>query len=459
MKCRSLHHTLERKFYELHVQFLEALTTQNDDLGAEYLRASEAFLEETDGLASDFRHTDAYAAEVLFERSLIKFLVESNFSAANDARQALKLLRKQRKTDESFRLTDRLEGIVQVAVSTLPRKYQWLGRLLGITPDLEQGLAFLRKASAEGVPLAWETHLLLYYVERNLLNTPEAAQKRIESLIAAHPDRLIFNFLRASNYVDNGNTDLALQTLQAYQAKPLGYIRENFPYWLHLNARCRLYNGNFNDAALLFGAFLNAHEGYLLREDAVFRMAMALALAGNAEQAKKHLNQLLQMRASKIGEDAYARREAVHYLKYGFRAAEMALLQARYLYDGGYYKRAQLLLDSLSKDKGNLNYDHKTELYYRLGRVAQAKRQPQTAIGYYNLALTQPTQRHVWMQAYATYYIGQVEENNADWHRARYYYERTLSYDGYPYQQALEQKAKAGLERLKNRTYDVGGGK
>ncbi len=441
-------------FYRNHTLFLKAMVSLQDGEIDHYLREIQKFLSLLDKQdQQDFIH--GLQAETLLERAVAKFLRKNYMAAVNDIRLARKHVARQKKDNPKELLYNRVDGLLKVALSVVPKKYLWAVNLLGWEKDFDMGMRQLELAGRKSQVLRGETLIILYYVDRNLTGDKDKAFNRAETMLEYSPKPVWFRYLWASSMIDRGETDEALDTLLSDQALRDGGYTARFPFVYHLLGRAYLYQLNYNDAIREFDRFLVNSRSPLLRQDAIFKLAMAEALSERQSSAREHLQDLLTQKPSELGEDEYARRKATYFLKYGFREDELMLMKARYLYDGGYFLLSQAVLDDLAKKLVHLNYDVKCELYYRYGRIFQSRGKFEQAKAYYNLAIRQPSSLNKWMSAYSYYHIGYMFEQEADWHQARWHYQQALNLDEYEYQSGLEQKAKAGLERLDGKSYEV----
>jgi ATP/maltotriose-dependent transcriptional regulator MalT len=206
-----------------------------------------------------------------------------------------------------------------------------------------------------------------------------------------------------------------------------------------------------------FRAFGQQFTGKLLKQDALFKAGLAQLLAGNRQGFLDDMRRTVAAPPSGFDEDDYAARQAAHYLANFPNENDLRLLRARLRFDGGYIGQCEAELQSVAAELAALTVDQRTELYYRQGRLWHYRGDPVKAKAYYTLCAKQHTQRNVWMQAFAHFYMGKIFEESAQWHEARYHFREALTYTGYPYQNGLEQRCRSGLSRLRNRTFEVPG--
>jgi len=120
------------------------------------------------------------------------------------------------------------------------------------------------------------------------------------------------------------------------------------------------------------------------------------------------------------------------------------LLKARLLDDGGYYARA---LEVLSGKNDFTDPGDKLEYSYRLGRIYDALGHQKEALLSYQEAMTLGATRKEYYAARAALQTGYIYERQGDKKTALVYFNKVLAMKSHDYKNALDQKAKAGIER------------
>jgi len=125
------------------------------------------------------------------------------------------------------------------------------------------------------------------------------------------------------------------------------------------------------------------------------------------------------------------------------------LLESRLLYDGGYYELAN---KSIARIEGkNLeNAKLKAEFCYRRGRLAEKMGEMDAALKLYEAASLFAIDSDEYYGAYASIYLGDYHLRNKDMELARKFYKRALGFkENREYTESIEQRAKAGLKKIK----------
>ena len=123
------------------------------------------------------------------------------------------------------------------------------------------------------------------------------------------------------------------------------------------------------------------------------------------------------------------------------------LLRSRLLFDGGYYK------ESLSEIAGQPldsfpRYRDQLEVTYRFGRILHRMKQIDKAIEYYQQTLKNGASSRYYFAANSALLLGMIYEERNEPEKAISYYNQCLALDHHEYQNSIDQKAQAGLDRI-----------
>ena len=147
------------------------------------------------------------------------------------------------------------------------------------------------------------------------------------------------------------------------------------------------------------------------------------------------------------GKQVDADKEAQSYFDKS-KKPQINLLKARLFFDGGYYELALEELqkinftNSFNKSKNNLEY------FYRLGRCMEKIGNDKIAIEYYNKTIKSGFKDYYYYAAKSALQIGLIQERNKNYQEAKIYFNICIDMKNHQYEQSLEQKARAGINRL-----------
>jgi tetratricopeptide (TPR) repeat protein len=126
------------------------------------------------------------------------------------------------------------------------------------------------------------------------------------------------------------------------------------------------------------------------------------------------------------------------------------LLRSRLLFDGGYYNNA-LSEITARKIEDFPKYNDQLEVTYRLGRIMQMNGKIEKAISYFKTTIKNGTSSESYFAANSALMIGIIYEERDQNQKAIAYFKKCLSMDYKQYKNSIDQKAKAGLDRIKLR--------
>ena len=122
-------------------------------------------------------------------------------------------------------------------------------------------------------------------------------------------------------------------------------------------------------------------------------------------------------------------------------------MRARLFFDGGYYSKA--LKEIVGRKISDFKHFHdQLEITYRLGRIMQMEGQTDKAVEYYRSTLKNGASSSYHFAANSSLMLGNIAEKKKDFIGASEYYKKCLSLSYDRYKNSIDQKAKAGLERI-----------
>ncbi len=449
-EAQQLADPLTRDFYLLHIQFYKYISTQN----VTHLEGFDEFWENT--IQSLEKKPDSLPlrpvmlAELYGKMAILEFLEENYFASLRMVRQCHKWTKRSTELFPGNKEQRKYQGLFNVVFASVPKKYQGLASMLGYTGDAELGMQQLELAAAESHLLKAEAQFIVFFVEKNVLGKGEKAMKRMEKLKTKLGNNMMVDFLLASAYSGMHQNEKALALLELRE-KYVADKRVFFtPYWDHSLGKAYYFKGDYEKARLYLRRFLTAHKGNIYEVDAKFRLGMSLVLSGDLHGGQKIFKSLEEIKASLFDEDEYAMAMAKRFAAEAPSPYLKQLFKARNYFDGGYQEEALLTLRRLERQKELLSPDELIELYYRYGRIYHKQGELTNAIKNYNLCTAQPPSEQKWMQAYATFYLGDIAREQKKAQEAIAFYQSVLTYDKYFYQAGLENRCKAILSEMKN---------
>ena len=375
-------------------------------------------------------------------KSLIAIRFNKNLEAALDFRKAFLLFKENKKTYPNFSPNDVYLGLMTTVIGTIPKGYQWMASLLGMSGKITEGNALVLKYIHSKDAYANQCRNEALFVYPYLIMNFEGNKKKT------------FDFLENTDYDFNNNhlhaymaTNLYLNNQQSQKALQIAsninpantYL--DLPFWQFEMGYAYLNELKLDAAKNALQQFINRFKGQFYVKDAFEKLSWIAYIQGDQAKANAYRSNVL----SKGNDITDADKQALQNAKKGTWPPPI-LLRARLLSDGGYQQQAlSVLAGKTSKDFDN-DAD-KTEFAYRLGRIYDLAGQPDQAIPFYTSAIEKGANQPAYFAARAALQIGLIYEQKNNPTLAMTFFNTCLEMKNHAFKNSLDQKAKTGIQR------------
>jgi len=371
--------------------------------------------------------------------------------AAFEIRKAHTLLTENRQKYPAFALNRIGLGVVHVIAGIIPENYQWVAGLMGVDGSVETGLKEIRQVAEYSGPdemtLLYKPEAAFYlaFLTVNLQKNKKEALEVIRLFDSSQQSLKspLLIYARASVLMKNGLNDRALAVLRERNNLP-----GTFPFYYldYLEGMARLNKLDYS-APVYFSRFIDNFRGSNYIRSALQKIAWTALLRGDTLGFHKSMKLVVQTGSSDVDEDKQALKEAESRM-----FPNVVLLKSRLLFDGGYYEQAlnELLNNNLKnvlRSKRDL-----VEYSYRMGRIYHETGNSARALEYYRQTIRRGWTEPYYYAAGAAYQMGLLYENAGEWSKADSAYHVCLSIDTPEYKASLDQKARAGINRIKKKS-------
>ena len=385
-------------------------------------------------------------AEIYMQLTVARIKFKEYLSAAYDVRKAYKLLEENRKIYPDFTPNLRGLGLIHAAVGAVPKNYQWMAGILGLSGSIHQGLNELRtlynstKTNNEFAFLKEESVIMLTFLEINLGKEKDfkALRQRFYPIKNIDEKPLVL-FAKCNLHANAAENDSVINLLSTRDKSPnTGAL----PYFLYMEANARLHNLE-PEAEKLYLEYLRQYKGKTYKQSSLQRMAWGRLIQNDEAGYHKFMALLNRDESAEVAdEDKAAVKEAL-----SGEMPNIILLRTRLLFDGGYYQRA--LSEIAGKPMSNFaRMRDQLEFTYRFARIMDKMGNDNKAIEYYQLTLKNGSSQTYYYAANSALLLAQLYEEQGNKTKAMEYYKITLSMRNHEFQNSIDQKAKAGINRL-----------
>ena len=382
-------------------------------------------------------------AEVHLQWAFARLKFEEYLTAAYEIQQAYSLLEKNKEQFPDFKLNTKGLGLLHTLVGSIPEKYQWVINLVGMEGGVELGLTELKSLLKDEEMKAYHSEVLFLttFLQLNMTNDEIAYKQLLDDIGSEYSNNYLLNFAAARLLHALGENDLCIKVLEN---RPDSQGKYPFHYLDYLQGMSYLYKLDYEKSEMLFNRFLIVFKGINYIKSAYQKLAWIAFLQENSVEKISYFEKIKSEGREFIDEDKFALKEAVkNYMN------SPILLRARLLYDGGYYKKAQLELTSENKLSDYTGFFD--EYYYRLACIeSKLKYLDEHVITQYQKSFDLGKKSKNYYAPMSALQIGLIYEKQEKLNLAKIYFEKCLSLSDFDYERGIHQKAEVGLVRVTN---------
>jgi tetratricopeptide (TPR) repeat protein len=282
-----------------------------------------------------------------------------------------------------------------------------------------------------------ETAFYYLYLKFYILNQREQVFKYIHEQNWDTRNNHLFAYLVANLSLNNQNASVTEEVISHLNLEP-AYL--NMPVWDMQMGYAQA--DRLDDQSIRYlQLYIDRFKGNFYVKDVLQKISWMYYIQHEPEKARIARARLLVSGNTDTDADKQAQKEAE-----SGRWPNEDLLRARLLDDGGYYNRA---LQVLAGKQASSFPDaaEQLEFYYRTGRIYDALGREGEALKSYQQALKMGENRREYYGARASLQMGYIYEKRGDKKTALLYFKKVLAMRTHDYKDALDQKAKAGIER------------
>jgi len=443
------HENLLLYYIESGLYFVEAFLSETNDSRKEWTSRMPLWESKFKSGNKQSPYYNYCIAQLYFQKGLLGLKFQEYIQAGLDIRKAARMLDDNYEKFPDFYIQYKELGLLHCFVGNIPDQLMWLTGIAGLTADIKGGekklktLLDLSVKHKEFKFLQLET--LLYY--STVMTVLYSDDKKLSALIPYletvrinYSSSPIFIYISSSLYSHIGKNDRALKEVSRYTQNAAGI---DFDYLYYLRGLYLLQKG-MSEAKKYFQLFLKEFNGMHYIKSAYHKLAWCWLLEEDESQYDLYLT--LAMNAGKAVNDAdkQAMSEARSKMK-----PHPVLLKARLLCDGGYYDEALLGIQQSDSLQLCQNHDFCVELQYRKARIFHLQTRESRAISLYKTVIEMGSDDLSYFAANSALMLGGIYEKSKDFRNAEKYYKLCFELPFEEYRNSIQQKAKAGLQRIK----------
>jgi tetratricopeptide (TPR) repeat protein len=428
-----------------YVDYLDLFIT---DSRIDYERLKDRKSKRIDALEGNIDENSPYylfaQAEIYLQWGMVQGKFGDYTAAGADMRKARRLLLENADKFPDFVLNQKSLGTINVIFGALPANLKMIARLFGMSGNIQTGVAQIEKLRYELPDTKYsfyndEVIFLLCYVDLDVLHNRTNYTKLMSFLTALDSKSVLRIYLQGYVAAKTGHNDEAISYLQAVQkSSNASYLTiPAIDYLLGCAKLCRMDS----DAYTFLLKYINEYRGENLIKDAYLKIGYYYLLKGD------ELNYIYYVKMARFKGYAGNEKDKQALKEANDAKPDIALLKARFYFDGAYYDKA------LAQFKGKQDIDFKLlrdriEYNYRLGRIYDLLGRYNEAISYYQKSINLGKSTTYYFAANAALYIGNIYERIKDYDLAATYFNLAISMRNHEYKRSIDTESKLALDRI-----------
>lgn len=433
-------------YLQSYADLIELLVTEDKVRYEQFLENQAERLSFIDKLDEKSPYQKFLKAEIHLHTAFVKLKFGHETKGSWEVIKAYKLLEANGKAFPNFLPNQKSLGLLHILIGSTPENYQWVIKLIGLKGNIKLGLSELQNVIRKDSVFREESQLIDYIVHAYILKFSSKKIGEFQEFITNHQDNLLFQFFGVTTLMKEGKSEMALNVLEHC---PDSNEYFHFPFLEYLKADILLQKGQYQLAAKNYQSFLSHYKGFNFVKDTYYKIFLCYWLNNEDAKGKLFLERVKSTGETIVEADKAATKFAENFLaeKPKKPITQKVLMKARLACDGGYYDKAQSILEKYSENNFE-QIQEQTELNYRKGRILQLMNNIPPAISFYERTIDLSENQNVSFGASSALQLGYIFQAKGEKLKAKNYFEKAISYKKHEYKNSIDNKAKAALNEL-----------
>jgi tetratricopeptide (TPR) repeat protein len=383
-------------------------------------------------------------AEINLHWSILRLMNQEYLSGALELRTAYQLFEKNATLFPDFYPNKKSLGFIKALLGTLPENYHWILNIVGLKGDLNQGLMLVNQYLGQKYlapdQLLEKQQADFYFVMLHFYFGSKAQSwEHCKSVTEDYAQSQLSCYLRAFVASRTAHNEEAIQALTK---RPRGTDYSTY-YELDLLTGYAMLNRLDDDPDIYLKKFVTFSKGSYQKKDAYRRLAWHQWILGDTLKYQAYRGLAAKFTSSPDDEDKMVTAELAKGIYPGRK-----VLEARLLFDGGYYERAENIIAAI-KPSTLPTVWQQSEYYYRYGRILQEQKKYSRAIEMFTESIRLGEPSSSYFAPYSCLQLGYIYTKLGINKTARFYFDKTVTYKNYEARGSTAQRAKLGAQQLK----------
>ncbi|MBI3483344.1 MAG: tetratricopeptide repeat protein [Bacteroidetes bacterium] len=379
-------------------------------------------------------------AELNLQKGFNLLNMGQNLNAVLAIRRAYNTSQECIKKYPTFAPIKKTYGVIQVMIGSVPDKYHWFMSLLGMRGSVVKGQKLLQELRESRSSLSTEATILFFCIKGFINQQFAESALGFSEILKEQPENRLVLFIAINMCMKDAQSEKALEYMATLDHHNQGL---QMYYIEYLHAEALLNKGEYQNAIAYYQKFLRGYHSQSFKKDAHYKIAICNWLLNNEAEAKIYFE-----RAKTVGRDQADpdKNAAMQLLENKF--PNKKLLRVRYFTDGGFYKEAQHVVQSIQFTELH-SLKEQTEYFYRLARLAHKTEEFSVAKIYYEETIKLSKENPWYFAPNAALQLGYIYRDQNDFEKAKKYFELAMSYRRHEYKSSIDTKSRSALDQMK----------
>ncbi len=418
---------------------VELLLNEDTELYKSYDDREDDYLKEIKKMNDDDPFKLFYTAEIKLLWALVKIQYGDELNGGMNLRSSWNSIQKNISAFPEFNANNKTLGLLHIVFGSMPDNYQWILKLLGIKGNIPKGIEELNMIT-EMSPFWLETAIIKSVVSVNILNTPKESLAFIEELLSQNQDNIIITYLYNTTLIKYSKSQEALSNLTKLLYLNNEYLFLNLVYYQI--GEIYLQKHDYTRARLFYSKFLNDHKGQNFIKDAWFKTAITYWLQNNEKLAEVHVE-----KANDSGRTFVSADKNANGILDEDQLPNKELMKIRLATDGGYFEEAERIFSTLNENMFETKKE-KSVYYYRQARLKHKLGEEDKAIYFYLYTIKKAGNENWYYAPFSCLNTGYIYMDKGEMEKAKFYFNKTLSYKKHKYKTGIDVKAEAAINTI-----------
>lgn len=382
-----------------------------------------------------------YRAEMQLQSAIVHLKHNEEWNSIMSLRRAYIIIKSNTEEYPDFLPNYKTYGLIHIIIGSVPANYQWALSILGFDGETKQGLLELDLLANSDNLYNQEAIILLSLVNSYILQNSVGAVAAFTPLYQANKDNLLFGYFYASLLMKNAKSEAALDIIN-HLLSIKNKEHTPFPILEYLKAEIMLQRGNLSSSISWYTHFINTQKGSNFIKDSYYKIALNYLLLEEKEKSIEFIELAKNNGVTNTEADKYA-----HSRLTDISISNPVILRLRFAIDGGYYDRANTIIEQVDDFTFATKIDE-VEYNYRKARFYHKTNKTTMAIALYKVTINASVNKEWYFGANAALQLGYIYKDQMEIDMAKKYFEIAMSYKDHEYKNSIDNKAKSALASL-----------